>query len=65
MLTYNKNFILTMLQLIGKMEVLQDGLTQIQFDIRSVSSYIETSSTSIINPTLINPPLIYNIPYFI
>ena len=33
MLTGGKNFILRMLQLIGKVSVLQDGLTQIQFDI--------------------------------
>ena len=45
-----------MLQLRGKIAVLQDGLTQIQFDIQNVYSYIETLSTSTINPTLINPP---------
>ena len=36
MLTYDKNFILTMLQLRSKVLVLWDGLTQIQFDIQSV-----------------------------
>ena len=55
MLTFDKNFILTMLHLRGKIAVLQDRLTQIQFDIQNIYSDIETLSTSTINPTLINP----------
>ena len=45
-----------MLQLWGKISVLQDSLTQTQFDIRNVFAYIGPLPTSIINPTLINPP---------
>ena len=52
-----KTFILTiMLQFRGKIAVLQDKLTQIQFSIQNVKSYIETLSTSTINSTLISPP---------
>ena len=45
-----------MLQLRGKIAVLKDGLTQIQFDIQNIYLYIETLSTSTINPTLISLP---------
>ena len=56
MLTCDKNFILIMLQLRGKIAVLQDGLTEMPFDIKNACLYIETSSTSTINLTLISPP---------
>ena len=45
-----------MLQLRGKITVLWDGLTQIQFDIQNVYSYIEVLLTNTINITLINLP---------
>ena len=45
-----------MVQLKGKNSILRDGLMQVQFDMQNAYSYIETVSTSKINPTLINPP---------
>ena len=56
LLTYDKNFILTILQLRGKSVVLGDGMTQIEFDIQNLSSCIEILSTSTIYPTLTSPP---------
>ena len=44
-----------MSRLRGKIAVWQDGLTQLQFDIKNVYSYIETLSTCSINPKLIKP----------
>ena len=54
MLPYDKNFILMMLQLRGKISLLHNRLTQIQFNIQNVYSCIENLFTSTINPTLIS-----------
>ena len=56
LLTYNKNFILTVLQLCGKKSVLWNCLTKIQFDLQNIYAYIGTLSTSIINPKLNESP---------
>ena len=48
-LNNDKNFVLIMLQLRGKIAVLWDGPTQIEFDILNVYSYTEILSTSTIN----------------
>ena len=65
MLTYDKNFVLTVLQFSSKISKLWDGLTQIQFDIQNVFGDIKTFLISKINLTLIIPPdlqyLLYNI----
>ena len=55
MLTFDKNFILTMLQLWGEVSVLWNSLTQIQFGMQNVYANIETLSTNRISPALINP----------
>ena len=45
MLTYDKNFILMILDLRGKVSILHDSLTQVQFDIQHIYAHIETLST--------------------
>ena len=55
MLTYDKKLILTMVQLRGETAVMQNRLTEIQFDIQNVYSKNETLCTSTINLTSINP----------
>ena len=44
-----------MLELHGKIAVLQDGLTQIQLDIQNIYAYMDSLSSNSINPTLIDP----------
>ena len=44
----------SMLQMHGKISIVQDILSQIQFNIKNIYAYFETLSTSTINPTLIN-----------
>ena len=47
LLTYEKNFILSLLQLQGKNICAQSSLTQIQFDIQSMYSFIASLSEQI------------------
>ena len=62
-LTYDKNSILTMLQLCEKMSMLEYGISQIQFNIQNVYGSISTLSTSSINPTQINHLDLYYLLY--